>query len=110
MLFFLTFFTNHDYTFENINVLFVNPLFWVIIPLGLRFAFTDNDVKRAKAIKILQVFWAYVFVGGFISIVIRILPAFYQQNQVTQALILPVAFTLAFLMSRISHEKEKSSC
>jgi len=110
MLFFLTFFTNHDYTFENINVLFVNPLFWVIIPLGLRFAFTDNDVKRAKAIKILQVFWAYVFVGGFISIVIRILPAFYQQNQVTQALILPVAFTLAFLMSRIGHEKEKSSC
>ncbi|MCL2204920.1 MAG: hypothetical protein FWB82_00110 [Treponema sp.] len=82
----------------------------MIIPLGLRFAFTDNDVKRAKAIKILQVFWAYVFVGGFISIVIRILPAFYQQNQVTQALILPVAFTLAFLMSRISHEKEKSSC
>ena len=101
MLFFLTFFTNHDYTFYNINVLFVNPLFWAAIPLGLRLAFNASEEKRAAALRFLRLFWTYVFFGGFITVVIRIFPAFYQQNQVTQAMLLPLALAMVFIMTRL---------
>jgi hypothetical protein len=101
MLFFMTFFTNHDYTFHNINILFVNPLFLALIPLGLLFAFTANENRRNVCARILKFFWVYVFLGACITIVIKLLPAFYQQNQVTQALVMPVALTLVFIMHRL---------
>ncbi|MCL2374068.1 MAG: DUF4105 domain-containing protein [Treponema sp.] len=97
MLFFLMCFTNHDYTFYNINILFVNPLFLAAVPLGLRFAFTKCAEKRAAAARLLRLFWAYVFFGGLLTIAIKIFPAFYQQNQVTQALILPLALVMVFI-------------
>ena len=101
MLFFLSFFTNHDYTFYNINILFVNPLFLAAVPLGLRFAFTADEKKRAAALRLLRLLWAYVLFGGLITIVVRIFPAFYQQNQVTQALMLPLALCMVLLMTRM---------
>jgi len=108
MLFFLTFFTNHDYTFYNINILFVNPLFLAAIPLGLNLAFSKSGKKREAARSFLRVFWAYVFFGGFITIVIRVFPAFYQQNQVTQALLLPLALVMVFIMTRLrQHAADK---
>ena len=109
MLFFLTFFTNHDYTFYNINVLFVNPLLLAAVPLGLNFAFTANGKKRAAAHRLLRLLWAYVFFGGLLTIVIRIFPAFYQQNQVTQALLLPFALCMVFLMTRTGRKLSKSN-
>ena len=106
VLFFITLFTNHDYTFHNINILFVNPLFLAAIPLGLLFAFTANENRRNVCGRILKFFWVYVFLGAFITIVIKLLPAFYQQNQVTQALVMPVVLTLAFIMYRLGRSTE----
>ena len=106
MLFFLTFFTNHDYTFQNINVLFINPLFLAAIPLGITFAFTRLEKKRAAAVKFLRLLWVYVLFGGFLTILIRIFPAFYQQNQVTQALVLPLAIAMVFIMTRFGRGTE----
>ena len=108
LLFFLTFFTNHDYTFYNINVLFVNPLLLAALPLGLRFAFNGNEKKRAAAVRLLRLLWAYVFFGGLFTIAIRIFPAFYQQNQVTQALLLPFALCMVFIMTRTERLAESS--
>jgi hypothetical protein len=37
----------------------------------------------------------YVFLGGVLTMVIKLLPWFYQQNQVDLALILPIALALS---------------
>jgi len=99
MLFFLTFFTDHDYTYHNSNIFFVNPLFLAAIPLGLIFAFTRNEKKRFVAALVSRAFWSFILLGGFLTMAIKLSPAFYQQNQVTQALVLPIALTMLVLMS-----------
>jgi hypothetical protein len=105
VLFFMTFFTDHDYTYHNINILFVNPLFLAVIPLALIFAFTADEKRRNVCGRILKFFWIYVFLGALLTIVIKIFPAFYQQNQVTQALVMPVALMLTFIMYRLGRNK-----
>jgi len=97
LLFFMTFFTNHDYTYHNSNVLFVNPLFLAAIPLGLIFAFTRNEKRRFVTTLLLRIFWTYVLLGGILTMLIKLSPAFYQQNQVDQALVLPLALTMVVL-------------
>jgi thiamine transporter ThiT len=106
LLFFLTFFTDHDYAYHNSNVFFVYPLFFAAIPLGLIFAFTRNEKKRFVAALLLQVFWTYILLGGFLTMAIKLSPAFYQQNQVTQALVLPAALTMLILLY-LSEKKKK---
>jgi len=98
LLFFLTFFTDHDYTYHNSNIFFVNPLFLAAIPLGFTFAFTRNEKKRFVATLLSCAFWSYILLGGFLTMAIKLFPAFYQQNQVTQALVLPIALTMLVLM------------
>ena len=98
VLFFMTFFTDHDYTYHNSNVFYVNPLFFAALPLGLIFAFTHNEKKRFVATRLSRAFWTYILLGGFLTMVIKLSPAFYQQNQVTQALVMPVALVMLVLM------------
>ena len=95
LLFFMSFFTNHDYTYHNANLLFVNPLLLAACPLGLISAFGKKPEKRQKADRLLIWLWTIVFLGGILSIVIRFFPAFYQQNQPTQAMVIPFAFVLS---------------
>ena len=101
MLFFMSFFTYHDYTFNNINIVFVNPLFLALVPLGIIFAFTAAEKKRIAVIRIIKFFWGYVFLGAFVTIVIKVFPAFYQQNQVDLALIMPLALAMIMTMIRL---------
>ncbi|MDR2102726.1 MAG: DUF4105 domain-containing protein [Treponema sp.] len=42
VLFFMTFFTNHDYTYHNSNILYINFLLLGAVPLGIISAFTKN--------------------------------------------------------------------
>ncbi|MDR2136122.1 MAG: DUF4105 domain-containing protein [Treponema sp.] len=95
VLFFMTFFSDHDYTWHNINILFVNPLWFAALVWGIRFACVPGFEKRERTDSLLKWFWTGVFVLGFLTIPVKLLPFFYQQNQVTQALILPVAFALS---------------
>jgi len=107
LLFFLTFFTDHDYTYHNSNVFFVNPLFFAALPLGLIFAFTHNEKKRFVTTRLSRAFWTYVLLGGLLTMAIKLFPAFYQQNQVTQALVLPVALTMFVLMGLMGRLKKQ---
>jgi len=102
LLFFMSFFTNHDYTYHNSNVLFVNPLFYAAIPLGLIFGFTKNKKKLFITARLLRIFWLYVLLGGLLTMAIKLSPAFYQQNQVDQALILPIALTMILIATKAS--------
>ncbi|MDR0448139.1 MAG: DUF4105 domain-containing protein [Treponema sp.] len=96
ILFFMSFFTNHDYTFHNINIIFVNPMLLAAVPLGFLAAFSKNQKKCQNAEFLLTLLWTLVFLGGIVTIIIRFLPGYYQQNQPVQALILPFAFVLSF--------------
>jgi hypothetical protein len=96
ILFFLIFFTNHDYAYHNSNLLYVNPLLLAALPLGICLA--GRDPKRSRAAgQLLKGLWTYVFFGGLLSMGIKLFPWFYQQNQVTQALVLPIALSLSFI-------------
>jgi hypothetical protein len=94
LLFFLSFFTDHDYTYHNSNVIFVNPLLLAAVPLGIICALSGGG--RFRTGMLLKALWTYVFLGGVISMAIKCFPGFYQQNQATQALVLPFAFVLSF--------------
>jgi hypothetical protein len=96
VLFFMTFFTNHDYTYHNANIMYLNPLLLAALPLGIIYAVTKNARKRLLAGQFLRALWTYVFLGGLLTMLIKLFPPFYQQNQVTQALVLPFAFVLSF--------------
>jgi hypothetical protein len=95
LLLFMSFFTNHDYTFHNSNFLYVNPLILAAVPLGIIYALGKDQKKRLFVRSLLRGLWTYVFLGGILSMVIKLFPGFYQQNQVTQALVLPFALVLS---------------
>ncbi|MDR1445382.1 MAG: DUF4105 domain-containing protein [Treponema sp.] len=102
LLFFLTFFTDHDYTWHNSNVIFVNFLLLAAVPLGIIRAFSAQSRRRFMAERFLEFLWTYVFLGGLVSILIKLSPGFWQQNQVTQALVMPWAFALSVFPGRIA--------
>ena len=93
VLFFGLFILPHDYIRQNINFLFINPLLFLAAPLGIITA--AGRKRRLESEKHLRLLWAYVFIAGFITILAGLIPAFHQQNQSAQALILPAALVLA---------------
>jgi hypothetical protein len=97
VLCFMSFFTNHDYTWHNSNVLFINPLIFAAFPLGILYAAASDPAKRLRRGRFLSWLWTYVFVAGILTMAIKLLPFFYQQNQVTQALVLPFALVLSII-------------
>ena len=97
LLFFMTFFTNHDYSWHNSNILFINPLLLAAVPLGVIAAADKRAIKRWFAEQFLRALWTCVLFGGLLSMLIKLTPNFYQQNQVTQALVLPFALVLSYI-------------
>jgi hypothetical protein len=93
ILFFMTFFTNHDYTYHNANIIFVNPLLLAALPLGILAACGGGREKRAGPGKLLKLLWTCVFAGGIAAMALNLVPGLYQQNLATGILILPFAFT-----------------
>jgi hypothetical protein len=107
VLFFMTFFTDHDYTWHNINVLFVNPLWFAVAVWGIRSAAARSAEKRARPEFLLKCFWTAAGILCFLTMPVKLLPFFYQQNQVTQALFLPIALVLGWFPKwfQISHRR-----
>ena len=95
VLFFMSFFTSHDYTYHNANLLFANPLLLIVVPLGIRYAASRNYDSRLRSEFLLRLLWLLVALGVFASMLIKLLPQFWQQNLTDQMLILPIALTLS---------------
>jgi hypothetical protein len=95
LLFFLTFFTNHDYTWNNVNVIFINPLLLAAVPLSIMALWAKKPTGKIAAEKILGWLWVYVFVAALGCWAIHALPGVQQQNFVTLALVLPWTGLLA---------------
>ena len=96
LLFFMGTFTEHDYTFHNINILFCNPLMLAAIPLGIQYARADNYNKRLRPELLLRLLWLLTVLGVFVSMLLKLSPRFWQDNLTDQMLMLPIALTLAF--------------
>jgi hypothetical protein len=93
LLFFMAFFTNHDYAFNNLNMLIANPLLLAALPLGITVLTADNYIKETIAIHIIKILWTAIFLSGAAS---TLLSAFsYQQNATTLDLALPSSFVLS---------------
>jgi hypothetical protein len=102
------FFMNNDYIQQNINILFMNPLLLAAVPLGICTA--ANKATRIRPERNLRLLWTGVFIAGFLTLLIKVLPPFFQQNQPTLALVMPVAFVLSGLSGgRRFFEKNKMS-
>jgi hypothetical protein len=97
LLCFMSFFTNHDYTYHNSNLLFINPLLLGAVPLGLMVALGKEPSRRIRAEFGLKALWTMVLLGSLLSMAIKLFPGFYQQNQVSQALVTPFALFLSHL-------------
>jgi hypothetical protein len=107
LLYFMALFTNHDYTFQNYNMLFGAPLLLAVFPLGLCYAFTKKAEKQIFYDAILRFVWLLTALGIFVSMVIKLLPAFYQQNLTDQMLILPLALLFVFQPAGLPEVKKK---
>jgi hypothetical protein len=88
-------FTDHDYTWHNTNILFCNPLLLVAVPLGIRYAVSRTYDSRLRAEFMLRILWLLVALGIFASMLIKLLPQFWQQNLTDQMLMLPIALVLS---------------
>ena len=95
ILFFMSFFTSHDFTFNNDNLLFISPLLLASIPLGIKYASTEAYDKRIFIEIALRVLWLLSVIGIIISLIINIFPAHRQDNLPYQLLMLPIALTLS---------------
>jgi hypothetical protein len=92
----MSFFTNHDYTYNNMNLFFVNPLLLAAVPLGILYAFPSDPFRGNFWGFLLQALWSYVAAGGVLSIILHIMPRFWQRNEPTLVLVLPFAAVLSF--------------
>jgi len=95
-LYFLNIFTNHDYTYQNYNMLFATPLLLAAIPLGICYAKTKDEGKLIFYNAMLRLIWLLTALGILISMLIKLFPPFYQNNLTDQMLFLPIALVFAF--------------
>ena len=96
VLYFLSLFTNHDYTYHNMNMIFASPLLLAAIPLGIKYAFAPNYTARERASLLLRLLWLLTFIGIIVSMLLKPLPCFWQANLPDEMLLLPIALILVF--------------
>ena len=119
VLFFGLFLLKDDYIQQNINIIFINPLLLLIVPLGILSAINSpgNDRRiffnqplsnraghffsKISAAGCLSVIWTYIFFAGVFSMLLWVFPFFNQQHYDVPALILPTAFVFSLLPERI---------
>ncbi len=90
VLFFLNFFTDHTVTYNNENLLLSNPLTFLYLPLGIFLILGKKFSHRWLSIL------SYLLAGsGLLLLILKILPAFDQRNELSIALILPVSIGMA---------------
>jgi hypothetical protein len=96
ILFYAMFFSHHTYTYNNLNIIYANPLLFIGIPAGILCAFTKHERKYAFYSNILKVLWTYVLIGSIFTIALRITGFNYTDNTLTLLLIIPSAIALSY--------------
>ncbi|MDR2602412.1 MAG: DUF4105 domain-containing protein [Spirochaetaceae bacterium] len=89
-----SFFSNHIYTYNNINVIFVNPVFLAACVMSLIAIFTKNKKRSLAARKAVAVIYAFVFIAASFAAVLTMFPPFFQDSRLAILLIAPPAAAL----------------
>jgi len=95
LLYFLAVFTDHDYTYNNANMIFATPLLLATVPLGISYFTAKNHFKYLKYNLLIRIIWLLCAIGIFISMLLKLLPFFYQDNLPDQLLMLPIALVFS---------------
>ena len=90
LLFFMSVFTDHNYSYWNMNLLLVNPFMFVIFAFSIR-----QLVKKSASMRLLRIFWMVIVVGCLLSIILKIVPFFRQDNWETLLLVLLPAIVMS---------------
>jgi dolichyl-phosphate-mannose--protein O-mannosyl transferase len=94
LLFFLTFISNHDYAWHNLNIAFDNPLFFALVPAGILAAFSRKEKTQKIAALICLVFWVYIIIAMFITLILTVTGVYIQDNRPTLLLLMPTALCM----------------
>ena len=107
MLYFLNIFTDHDYTYQNFNMIFCTPLILASAPLGLQYVFTKKAESQKRCEKYLRYLWGFTAFSIIVSILLNLLPQIYQKNLADQMLMLPIALIFFLQFSGLQFITEK---
>jgi hypothetical protein len=91
ILLFMSFFTDHIVTYHNENLLLANPFTFLLIPLGIGMIF-----KNTFSLKWLPTLWYFLVGLNIIMLLLKLFPAFDQQNWLSISLILPLNLAMAY--------------
>ncbi|MBT3272686.1 MAG: DUF4105 domain-containing protein, partial [Spirochaetales bacterium] len=91
LLCFMALFTDHNVTFWNENLFFANPLTFLALPLGIA---AVSGARWGK--KLLAWLWIGLTAVFLLYLILKIIPAFNQQNWNVIALLLPLYGALAY--------------
>jgi hypothetical protein len=101
LLFYAAFFSNHIYTYDNINVVFMNPLLLTVVPFGLASGFAKKQKTIFVCETALKTVWTYVFLAAGVTILVKVSPEYFQVNYLTLIMVMPSAFILSFAGTRL---------
>jgi hypothetical protein len=106
LLFYAMFFSHHTYTYNNLNIVYANPLLFIGIPFGIVCAFTKHKRRYAFYSHVLKTLWTCVLAGSVFTAALRIAGFNYTDNTLTLLLITPSAAVLSYfgdLMHSLMH-------
>jgi hypothetical protein len=85
VLAFMSLFTDHTVTYGNRNLLALNPVLLLALPLGIALASGARGAAKALA-----ALWSLSLLLALLSLALQLFPAIRQDNALTVALLLPV--------------------
>jgi hypothetical protein len=101
VLFYAMFFSHHIYTYNNLNIVYANPLLFVGVPFGVLCAFTKQESKYVFYSRILKALWTFVLVGAAVTLVLRIIRINNTDNTVILLLLIPSTIVLSYFGDKI---------
>ena len=96
LIYFMGLFTNHDYSYHNMNMIFCTPLLIALVPFGICYASAKETEKMIKYNALVRLIWLISLTGIFVSMLLKLFPGFYQQNLGGEMLMLPLALVFVF--------------
>jgi hypothetical protein len=106
LLFFMSFFTDHDVTYGNLNLLFINPLMLLLIPAGIALM-GRSEKRQTRAFRWMRIIWALGAAGATAALINLIFSITGQKNIAPLVFYLPPALTLVFLPAFTAKIKKK---
>jgi hypothetical protein len=108
VVFYAMFFSHHIYTYNNLNIVYANPLLFIGVPLGILCVVIKQENKFIFYSRILKALWTYILIGAFVTIILRITGINYTDNTVILLLLIPPIIVLSLFSFPCNHSRPVS--